>query len=184
MPILDHKKIAKTPLLAECLQALAKRLGGQVCITAHGLRYFEDLTTARDVRHAAGLSLQDVAKRAAGAVHHRYTTSAIACMEKPTEYRRNKNGSRRVRYPMPSEVVQVYQDALQDVVTRLTDGDMRLIFKVYNTGWRVVPEVKCRVCLEWYTPKRGNVSRCAWCTTHKQTKRRLVYDVRDRGGVL
>jgi len=170
---------------ATSLQALAKRRSSQLRLTTRGIAYFANITSARDVRKAAGLSLGDIAKLVVERTERkRITTGALANMERNVTYRRNVDGRKKQRYPMPDDIAAIYADCLCEAVRDVSDFDLDIEVKPGVTVWRVKPLVRCAVCGDWHTPHVRNQARCKWCIKHHQRKTKPVLRAGDLGGVL
>ncbi len=167
-----------TKPLAAALQALCKctrsKNDPHYVLTGQGLRAINAIRSARDVRHLIGLSLTAMSDTIAAAVGHHYTGGAVANMESPIKrYRDRVWHTRARRFKMPSDVIEVYRQALIAAVHEASHGaiDLRITITKWGT-WHATPIGHCSICGDPFTIKRAGVARCPWCIGHNQTKRK------------
>ncbi len=147
---------------------------GKSRLTGHTLRAFRELRSARDVRHAIGLSLADMAGRVNGATGRAYARQTIANYEAPTRpmYDTIFHG-KRLKYKMPDDVIAVYRSALTEAVTLASAGAIDVRITISKRAlWRIDPIMRCAICDHPFTVKRAGVTRCPWCIKHGQTRRK------------
>ena len=147
---------------------------GKSRLTGHTLRAFQELRSARDVRHAIGLSLADMAGRVNGATGRAYARQTIANYEAPARpvYDTVFHG-KRLKYKMPADAIEVYRSSLAEAVTLASGGALTVKITISKRGlWRVDPIMRCAICDHPFTVKRANTTRCNWCIKHNQTRRK------------
>ncbi len=161
-------------VFAGYLQPLCMGTPPKSRLTSHGLRTFRAVRSARDARHLAGLSLNQVAERIERAIGKRYTTGAIANMENNKQ--RMRDGvfvGKRPQFKMTADVLAIYRAMLAEAVTRASGGVLEVRITISKRGlWRVEPLMRCAVCDHPFAVKRANTTRCGWCIKHNQTRRK------------
>jgi len=176
MSTLQYKNTSASGLFANTLQPLCTGIPPKSRLTSHGLSAFHLIRSARDARHLARLSLNDVAARIEVTTGKRYTTGAIANMENSRQ--RTRQGvytGKRLQFKMPIEVIAVYRCALAEAVTLASEGTIATRITISKRGlWRCDPIMHCAICDHPFKVDRAGVTRCAWCIKHKQTRRKAI----------
>ena len=147
---------------------------GKSRLTGHTLRAFRAIRSARDVRHAIGLSLADMAGRVNAATGRAYARQTIANYEAPARpvYDTIFHG-KHLKYKMTSDTIAVYRSSLAEAVTLASADALDVRITISKRGlWRVDPIMRCAICDHPFTVKRAGVTRCPWCIRHKQTRRK------------
>lgn len=155
-------------------KVVGKGTTGKSRLTGHTLRAFRELRSARDVRHAIGLSLADMAGRVNGATGRAYARQTIANYESPARptYDTVFHGKHQ-KYKMPADVIAVYRSLLAEAVTLASGGAIDVRITISKRAlWRVDPIMRCAICDHPFTVKRANTTRCNWCIKHGQTRRK------------
>lgn len=147
--------------------------GHSVRLGARSLRWFGSIRSARDARHAAGLSLSQMAARVNAVLQTRgYGRTSLASMESPRRRTYATREGRQLKYRMPDAVRAVYVDALSEAIRAASGGQVNARIRADKTTWRVLPMLRCAVCADWFTVKRARQARCRWCVRNGQTRRR------------
>lgn len=167
-----------TKALASTLQVLckptSKKSDPHIVLTRDGLKAIKAIRSARDARHLIGLSLTAMSDTIEPTIGRHYTDGAIANLESTKRRTRDRVWHKPApRFKMPADVSAAYQALLIAAVREVSHGAIDLKITISKWGvWRVVPIGRCAICDDDFVIKRAGVTRCPWCVTHGQTRKR------------